>query len=124
MQMGEFKQEVMKLNNRVNMEVFNQGLHRQKVDIIQDKILITAHNNRVKVLSVVDKYDMDTTRRMDLALIKEFKERFILYMLEDLGVTVLTHMKDYDPKLELSLSVTILTQPVEELLPHLKTKSK
>ncbi|MDL2300155.1 DUF2294 domain-containing protein [Clostridiaceae bacterium OttesenSCG-928-D20] len=119
MQMGEFKQLVMRLNNKVNMEIFSQGLHKQKVDVIGDKILITAQNNRVKILSLVDQSDMTTSRKMDLALIKEFKTRFIAYMDEYMGIKVLTHMKDYDPHLELSLSVTILDRSVEELLPNI-----
>ncbi len=78
MLLGEFKQELMKVNNRVNMEVFNQGLKNQKGEVVNDKVLIIAHNNRVKVLSVVDKTDMVTTRMMDLALIKVFNDRFVV----------------------------------------------
>lgn len=122
MQMGEFKQEIIKVNNRVNMEVFNQGLRSQKVEIFQDKILIIANNNRVKVLSMVDKKDTTTTKLMDIALIIEFKDRFVRAMEEHLGVKVLSHLKDYDPHLEISISVTILDRPVEEILPTLKVK--
>lgn len=119
MLVGEFKQEIMKVNNGVNMEVFNQGLTHQKVEILQDKVLIIAHNNRVKVLSVVDKNDLMATRMMDLALLMEFKNRFVKAAEERFGVRVLAHMKDYDPKLELSFSVTVFERPIEELLPHL-----
>ena len=124
MQMGEFKQELMKVNNRVNMEVFSQGLKNQKIEVVNDKILIIAHNNRVKVLSVVDKTDTVTTRMMDLALIKEFKDRYIEAFQEHFGISVLTHMKDYDPKLEISISVTILDRPLEDILPALQVKAK
>jgi len=123
MQIGEFKQEIMKVNNWVNMEVFNQGLKNQKVEIIQDKVLIIAHNNRVKVLSVVDEKDTVATRMLDLALIMEFKKRFMRAMEEHFGIQILTHMKDYEPKLELSVSVTIFDRPVEEFLPYLKVIS-
>ncbi|MDR1194352.1 MAG: DUF2294 domain-containing protein [Peptococcaceae bacterium] len=119
MQMGEFKQEIIKVNNSVNFEVFGQGLRKQKVDVFQDKILIIANNNRVKVLSMVDAIDRTTTKLMDIALIMEFKDRFIAAMDERLGVKVLSHLKDYDPKLEISVSVTILERPIEELLPGL-----
>lgn len=123
-QVGEFKQEIMKVNNRVNMEVFNQGLKHQKVEIIQDKVLIIAHNNRVKVLSVVDKNDTMATRMLDLALLMEFKSRFIMAMQDHFGITVLTHMKDYDPQLELSFSLTIFDRPVEDFLPGLQVIDK
>lgn len=124
MLMGEFKQEVIRINNKVNMEVFGQGLLSQRVEIFQDKILIIANNRRVKVLSMVDRTDNATTKLMDVALITEFKERFILMMEEQMGLRVLSHLKDYDPKLEISISVTILEKPVEELLPHLKSPAK
>ncbi|MEA4892872.1 MAG: Na-translocating system protein MpsC family protein [Peptococcaceae bacterium] len=120
MLMGEFKQEVIRINNKVNMEVFGQGLLSQRVEIFQDKILIVANNRRVKVLSMVDRTDNATTKLMDVALLTEFKERFVEMMEEQLGLKVLTHLKDYDPKLEISISVTILEKPVEELLPYLK----
>ncbi len=122
MQMGEFKQEIIKVNNRVNMEVFNQGLRSQKVEILQDKILIIANNSRVKVLSMVDKKDTTTTKLMDIALIIEFKDRFVRAMEEHFGLKVLAHLKDYDPHLEISISITILERPLEELLPTLKLK--
>ena len=124
MLVGEFKQEVIRINNKVNMEVFGQGLLSQRVEIFQDKILIIANNRRVKVLSMVDRTDNATTKLMDVALITEFKERFILMMEEQMGLRVLSHLKDYDPKLEISISVTILEKPVEELLPHLKSPAK
>lgn len=122
MLMGEFKQEVIRINNKVNMEVFGQGLLSQRVEIFQDKILIIANNRRVKVLSMVDRTDNATTKLMDVALITEFKERFITMMDEQLGLKVLSHLKDYDPKLEISISVTILEKPVEELLAYLKPR--
>jgi uncharacterized protein YbcI len=119
MQMGEFKQEIIKVNNLVNFEVFGQGLRKQKVDVFQDKILIIANNNRVKVLSMVDAIDRTTTKLMDIALIMEFKDRFIAAMEERLGLKVLSHLKDYDPKLEISVSVTIMDRPIEDILPGL-----
>ena len=122
MLMGEFKQEVIRINNKVNMEVFGQGLLSQRVEIFQEKILIIANNRRVKVLSMVDRTDNATTKLMDVALITEFKERFITMMDEQLGLKVLSHLKDYDPKLEISISVTILEKPVEELLAYLKPR--
>ena len=124
MLMGEFKQEVLRINNKVNMEVFGQGLLSQRVDVFQDKVLIVAKNRRVKVLSLVDNMDKEATEMMDRALIAKHKQRFIEEMQKELGVTVLAHLKDYDPKLEISISVSIFEQPVEELLPGLRTPTE
>lgn len=120
MLMGEFKQEILRINNKVNMEVFGQGLLSQRVDVFQDKVLIVAKNRRVKVLSLVDGMDKEATEMMDRALIVKHKQRFIEEMQKEMGVTVLSHLKDYDPKLEISISVSIFERPVEEILPSLK----
>lgn len=120
MQMGEFKQEILRINNKVNMEVFNQGLLSQRVDIFRDKVLITAKNRRVSVLSISHTMDKNTTEIMDRVLIVRFKELFCAAVEEELGLKVLSHLKDYDPELEISVSVSIFERPIEELLPDLK----
>ena len=120
MQMGEFKQEILRINNKVNMEVFNQGLLSQRVDIFRDKVLITAKNRRVSVLSISHTMYKNTTEIMDRVLIVRFKELFCAEVEEELGLKVLSHLKDYDPELEISVSVSIFEKPIEELLPDLK----
>ena len=120
MKMGEFKQEILRINNKVNMEVFNQGLLSQRVDIFRDKVLITAKNRRVSVLSISHTMDKNTTEIMDRVLIVRFKELFCAAVEEELGLKVLSHLKDYDPELEISVSVSIFEKPIEELLPDLK----
>lgn len=119
MQFGDFKQAFMKINNRVNIEIFGQGLVSQRMEIFNDKILIIAHNKRVKVISTIERKDTLTSKLIDIALIVEFKELFIKYMMEELGIKVLTHLKDYDSLSELSFSVTLLEKPVEELVKEL-----
>ena len=121
---GEFKQEMLKINNAVNMEVFNQGLHQQRIEIVGDKVIIIARNNRVKVLSVFDRCDPGFSRSADLVLLTEFKRRFVKLAEEHFGVPILSFIKDYDPKLEMSVSVTFYTQPVEDLLPHMNVQKQ
>lgn len=118
--MGEFKQAVLRINNKVNMVIFGQGLLEQRIEVIQDKVLIVAKNRRVRVLGWVDNIDRETTEMMDRALINQHKRLFIEMMRDEMGVTVLSHLKDYDPKLETSISVSFFEKPVEELLPTLR----
>ena len=120
MQMGEFKQEILRINNKVNMAVFNQGLLSQRVDVFRDKVLITAKNRRVSVLSISHTMDKGTTDIMDRVLILRFKELFLAEVEKELGLKVLSHLKDYDPELEISVSVSIFEKPIEELLPDIK----
>ena len=74
--LGDFKQEIIKINNRVNEEMYSRGLDWQKIDIMGDKIIILALNRRISVLKHVDEKDAFTARLMDLALLNEFKVRF------------------------------------------------
>ena len=122
MQMGEFKQEVLRINNKVNMEVFKQGLLSQRIDVFRNEVVITAKNRRVNVLAF-GALDKQTTDMMDRALIVRHKKVFAEMMRDELGVTVLSHLKDYDPDLEISASVTIFERNIDEILTelHLRT---
>jgi hypothetical protein len=116
MLLGEFKQELMRLNNKVNIEIFGQGLRWQKIEIIDDKVFIIANNRRVRGLDTVDPVDRLTTKLMDLALILKFKEHFIKIVQDALSVKILTHLKDYDPDTEISFSVTIFEKKIDDLI--------
>lgn len=122
MQMGEFKQEVLRINNKVNMEVFKQGLLSQRIDVFRNEVVITAKNRRVNVLAF-GALDKQTTDMMDRALIVRHKKLFAEMMRDELGVTVLSHLKDYDPDLEISASVTIFERNIDELLPELHLRA-
>ena len=120
--MGEFKQEVLRINNKVNMEVFKQGLLSQRIDVFRNEVVITAKNRRVNVLAF-GALDKQTTDMMDRALIVRHKKVFAEMMRDELGVTVLSHLKDYDPDLEISASVTIFEKNIDELLPELHLRA-
>ena len=122
MLMGEFKQEVLRINNKVNMEVFKQGLLSQRIDVFRNEVVITAKNRRVNVLAF-GALDKQTTDMMDRALIVRHKKVFAEMMRDELGVTVLSHLKDYDPDLEISASVTIFERNIDELLPELHLRA-
>lgn len=116
MLLGDFKQQLMRLNNKINMEVFGQGLIWQKMEIFGDKVLIIAHNKRVTALSAIDRQDNLHSKVTDIALIVDFKLRFIKNVEEAMGIKVLAHLKDYDPGTELSFSVTIFERDVDKLI--------
>lgn len=114
--LGDFKQEVMKINNRVNEEMYGRGLDWQKVEIIGDKIIIIALNRRISVLKHLDNKDNFTARLMDLALLNEFKVRFKKNFEEATGLEIRSILKDYDPVNQLAGTIIITVEPVEEFL--------
>lgn len=114
--LGEFKQEIIKLNNQINEEMYGRGLDWQKIDIIGDKIIILALNRRISVLKHIDGKDALTARLMDLALLNEFKVRFQNSFEETFGLKVRSVLKDYDPVNQLAGTIVITVEPVEEFL--------
>ena len=112
--LGDFKQEIIKINNRVNEEMYSRGLDWQKIDIMGDKIIILALNRRISVLKHVDEKDAFTARLMDLALLNEFKVRFKKYFEDRFQLKIRTILKDYDPVNQLAGMMIITVQPVEE----------
>ncbi|MDN5311546.1 MAG: hypothetical protein PWQ68_519 [Thermoanaerobacteraceae bacterium] len=114
--LGDFKQEIIKINNKTNEEMYGRGLDWQKIDIIGDKIIILALNRRISVLKHIDGKDSLTARLMDLALLNEFKVRFKTYFEETFGLKVRSVLKDYDPVNQLAGTIVITAEPVEEFL--------
>ncbi|HHY70718.1 MAG TPA: DUF2294 family protein [Thermoanaerobacterales bacterium] len=111
---GDFKQEVIKINNQVNEEMYSRGLDWQKIDIIGDKIIIIALNRRISVLRHIDEKDAFTARLMDLALLNEFKIRFKKNFEDKFQLKIRTILKDYDPVNQLAGTIIITVLPVED----------
>ena len=121
---GDFKQEIIKINNRVNEEMYGRGLDWQKIDIIGDKIIILALNRRISILKHVDEKDAFTARLMDLALLNEFKVRFKKQFEDEFQLKIRTILKDYDPVNQLAGTIIITVQPVEDFLKTLSITSE
>lgn len=113
---GDFKQEIIKINNRINEEMYGRGLDWQKIEIIGDKIIILALNRRISILKHVDEKDAFTARLMDLALLNEFKVRFKREFEDKFQLKVRTILKDYDPVNQIAGTIIITAQPVEDFL--------
>jgi len=114
--LGDFKQEIMKINNLVNEEMYGRGLDWQKIDIVGDKIIILALNRRISVIKHIDEKDLFTARLMDLALLNEFKIRFKTYFEDKFHLNVRTVLKDYDPVNQLAATIIITVEPIEEFI--------
>ncbi|QTX32106.1 DUF2294 domain-containing protein [Aminithiophilus ramosus] len=116
MQPGTFKQEVMRINNAINQELFGVGLLWQKVELSDDRVLIIAKNRRVRALTALDGRDGLTTRLIDIALLEEYKRRFLEALKRRFPLPFRALLKDYDPVEELAFSLLLLGGPAEELI--------
>ncbi len=111
---GDFKQELIKINNKVNEEMYGRGLDWQKIDIIGDKIIVLSLNQRISVLRHIDEKDSLTARLMDLALLNEFKIRMKAYFEEKFQLNIRSILKDYDPVNQLAGMIIVTEEPVEK----------
>lgn len=116
MQPGTFKQEVMRINNAVNQELFGIGLLWQKVELNEDRVLIFAQNRRVRALTAIDGREGLTTRLIDIALLEEYKRRFLEALKKRFALPIRALLKDYDPVEELAFSLILLDGQAEELV--------
>lgn len=108
----DLKQEVMRVNNNVNITMFGTGLRKQRVAIMEDKIVISADHKRIPALAALDGIDRTTTRFVDVAILDEYKKRLKKELIDQIQLPVKSVLKDYDPEHELAITVIVLTAPI------------
>lgn len=108
----DLKQEVMRVNNNVNITMFGTGLRKQRVAIMEDKIVISADHKRIPALAALDGIDRTTTRFVDVAILDEYKRRLKKELIDQIQLPVKSVLKDYDPEHELAITVIVLTAPI------------
>lgn len=106
----------MRINNAVNQELFGIGLLWQKVELNEDRVLIFAQNRRVRALTAIDGREGLTTRLIDIALLEEYKRRFLEALKKRFALPIRALLKDYDPVEELAFSLILLDGQAEELV--------
>ncbi|MCW3820422.1 DUF2294 domain-containing protein [Micromonospora sp. DR5-3] len=109
---GELKQEILRVYNAVNQGIAGVGVSRQRVDLLDDRILILAQHQRVKALAALDSAHRDITREVDVALLDEGKRRLAQEFKDKIGLPVRVVLKDYDPDTEIAATVVVLETPL------------
>ncbi|MDR7316455.1 Na-translocating system protein MpsC family protein [Brevibacillus nitrificans] len=113
---GQLKQELTKVYNEVNLQLFQIGVKRLRVDFVGDRILFMTYHRRVPAIRSVDEKNRELTRMMDILLIDEFKVLLKERLEAKYKIKVVSILKDYDPETELSATVVVLEQNVEMYL--------
>ena len=108
----DLKQEIMRVSNNVNITMFGTGLRKQRVLVMEDKIVISADHKRIPALAALDGKDRMTTRFVDVAILDEYKRRLKKELIEQIQLPVKSVLKDYDPEHELAVTVIVLTAPI------------
>ncbi|OEY67934.1 DUF2294 domain-containing protein [Marinobacter sp. X15-166B] len=114
--LGDFKQELIKDYNIINNKVFGNGVVRQRVDIVGDKLLIFALNKRVHSLSYLKATDSHVGELANHCLVEGLKKELLEVLTNKYRFDVKAIFKDYDVNAELSCTVVLLEKNVGEYL--------
>ena len=96
MLLGTFKQKILVCHNKVNLRILGQGLQKQKIELVEDKAIITAINRRLPSLTVLESFDELSAKTMEVALIIRLKEALREEIEKEFGIEVFAVLKDYD----------------------------
>lgn len=113
---GEVKQEILRIYNAINKRIFNVGVKQQKVDFVDNKILIMSLNSRVPILKLLDGDHPFATRQIDHLLFQEFKRQIKQALEERFQLNILAILKDYDAETEFSGTIVVLERDISAYL--------
>lgn len=116
---GEFKQEILKVYNAVNKQIFNTGVRQQNVEFVGNKIIILSLNSRVPVLRLLDEDYSDSTKYLDHLLSQIFKKQIKAALEKQFKLNIVAVFKDYDAMTEYSGTIICLDRDVETYLNEL-----
>lgn len=116
---GEFKQEILKVYNAVNRQIFNTGVRQQNVEFAGSKIVILSLNTRVPILRLLDDEYSGSTDFLDHLLTQVFKKQIKLELEKQFRLNVIAVFKDYDAASEYSGTIICLDRDVEAYLNEL-----
>lgn len=110
---GELKQEIIKVYNSINQEIFGIGIKSQKIDVVGEKVFIFATHKRIPALKVLDAEYRSLTANVDMLIMEKNKQRLKEELELRLGLDVVAVLKDYDPKAEISGTIIIFKEKLE-----------
>jgi hypothetical protein len=110
---GVLKQEIIKIYNSINQQIFGIGIKSQKIDIIGDKVYIFATHKRIPALKILDDDYRSLTASVDMLVMEANKKRLKEQLEQTLGLEVVAVLKDYDPKAEISGTIIIFKEEIE-----------
>lgn len=105
---ASFKKQLSQLYNEVNQEIYSTGVSKQKIDVVDNRIVIFAQTKRSPLISVLGERYPELTLSVDGALAMEYKRRLKEKFEKQFQLTVTTIFKDYDSASEHACTVIYL----------------
>ncbi|MGP7818784.1 Na-translocating system protein MpsC family protein [Niallia sp. 01092] len=100
-----FKKKLATLFNDTNKEIFHVGVHEQKINIIDNKILILAKTQRVPALDALGDEHSELVLALDSALSSRYKKLLKANFEAMFDLKISSLFRDYDPNKGISCTV-------------------
>jgi uncharacterized protein YbcI len=112
---NSLKKDIAQLYNEINQEIFGLGVRKQRIEIIDNKIIIFGQHKRVPALAILEKRYHELILSVDAALVSEYKQRLREQIERMLHIKVVTILKDYDSGTEQACTVVYLEKSLQQL---------
>lgn len=99
------KKKLATLFNETNKEIFSVGVHEQKIEILENKILILARTKRIPALDALSEEHSELVLALDSALSKRYKKLLKQKIESDFDIKISSLFRDYDPNKGISCTV-------------------
>ncbi|MEM1502517.1 Na-translocating system protein MpsC family protein [Domibacillus sp. 8LH] len=110
---ASFKKQLSQLYNEVNQEIYSTGVSKQKIDVVENRIVIFAQTKRSPLISALGRRYPELTLSVDGALAMEYKHSLKERIEEQFGLTVTAIFKDYDAVSQHACTVIYVKEPLD-----------
>ncbi|MGG3571803.1 Na-translocating system protein MpsC family protein [Bacillus gobiensis] len=101
----DFKKRLATLFNEINKEIFRVGVHDQKIEIQDGKILIFSRSKRIPALDALMDEHSELVFSIDYALSLKYKKLLKKKVEQEFDIKITALFRDYDPGNERSCTV-------------------
>jgi hypothetical protein len=100
-----FKKKLATLFNDINKDIFSVGVHDQKIEIQDGKIIIFSRSKRIAALDALMDEHSELVYSIDYALSLKYKKLLKQRCEQEFGLKITALFRDYDPGIEQSCTV-------------------
>ncbi|MTT32920.1 DUF2294 family protein [Terrilactibacillus sp. BCM23-1] len=109
------KKSLAIINNEINKKIFNIGVQDQKIDVLDNKILIIATTKRIPALSFLEEDYHQLVLSVDSALSIKYKQLLKEKIEKTFDKKITYLFRDYDPIVQRTCIVICFDQPITQI---------
>ncbi|WP_407270878.1 DUF2294 domain-containing protein [Radiobacillus sp. PE A8.2] len=110
--LATLKQDIIRVYNSINQEIFSIGISSHRIEILGDKVLIFVTHKRIPALKALDNDHRELTRSVDRYLMDITNAKLADELSTLIGIPVETILKDYDPYSQKAVTVIYFKEPL------------